>query len=121
MFCEVCLHGKLNRGRAQKDAMMSPTTTPLEILHLDLAGPFADIGHDGERFYLVIVCAHTGYIVVEPIVSKDVVADVFAKFLKHIRAFGSSFDKTRVQRVRADRGPSSSSAARTGSRSSSPT
>jgi len=103
-FCEACLHGRLARQRRTAESQLRAATAPLEVLHADVAGPFADQGHGGQRFYVAFTCGHTGYIFVYCIPSKDVVPDMLVKLLRTVRTFGSKFDRSRVQVIHADRG-----------------
>lgn len=51
--CEACIEAKIKKGpfRGQSDH----TTRPLELVHMDIAGPDEIVGWDGSRYFAVFV------------------------------------------------------------------
>ncbi|KAM4055623.1 reverse transcriptase (RNA-dependent DNA polymerase) [Hirsutella rhossiliensis] len=51
--CEACAIGKIKEGPHRHSIRKG--TRPLESLHIDICGPFPDIGYDGSRYWVAIL------------------------------------------------------------------
>jgi Integrase core domain len=75
--CESCYYRKFSRTY-NKEPLKSRDI--LQVIDLDIAGPFKTIGLKGERYFLTITCRASRAIWVYPIKAKSEAIDVLIKF-----------------------------------------
>ncbi|KAI3758641.1 hypothetical protein L6452_06209 [Arctium lappa] len=80
-LCATCEKGKMKRA-PHKPKPEPSTSSPLELLHLDLCGPMRTQSLGGKKYVLVIVDDYTRYTWVKFLRSKDETPDVLITFLK---------------------------------------
>ncbi|KAI3707110.1 hypothetical protein L6452_25335 [Arctium lappa] len=80
-LCAACEKGKMKRA-PHKQKPESSTSSPLELLHMDLCGPMRTQSLGGKKYALVIVDDYTRYTWVKFLRSKDETPDVLITFLK---------------------------------------
>lgn len=51
IICESCLFGKQNRNKFSM-SMQPRSTSPLELVHTDVCGPFPLETYDGKRYFV---------------------------------------------------------------------
>ena len=96
--CETCVLGKMvNLRNKQPDARAEK---PLELVHLDLAGPIEPVALDGYRYSLVCVDDFSNLTIVYFLRQKSDTTIAFKKFLADVSPLGL------VKRVRSDNGGS---------------
>ncbi|CAI7833511.1 unnamed protein product [Closterium sp. NIES-53] len=84
----------------------SPTTAPLQTLHMDVWGPARVSGQSRERYFLLVVDDYTRYTMVFPLRSKGQFVDVLISWMRTVRLqlrkrFGQDLP---VLRLHSDRG-----------------
>ncbi|KAI3669359.1 hypothetical protein L6452_40592 [Arctium lappa] len=80
-LCATCEKGKMKRG-PHKPKPEPSTSSPLELLHLDLCGPMRTQSLGGKKYVLVIVDDYSRYTWVKFLRSKDETPEVLITFLK---------------------------------------
>ena len=94
--CETCVLGKMvNLRNKQPDARAEK---PLELVHLDLAGPIEPVALNGYRYSLVCVDDFSNLTIVYFLRQKSDTTIAFKKFLADVSPLGL------VKRVRSDNG-----------------
>ena len=79
--CEPCLRGKQTRAPLTGSADgATRASRPLQIVHMDLCGPYPHHGRDGSRYLLVIVDDATRYLFTRGLLTKDQAFDSFCRF-----------------------------------------
>jgi transposase InsO family protein len=96
--CEPCIMGK--QTRQPFPASESKTIEPLELVHMDLCGPFKDPSLEGHRYVATILDDYSKLSVVIPLKKKKDVAQVVQENLTLLEL---QSDK-KVKTVRTDRG-----------------
>ena len=95
-ICETCSEGKMikeiNRNPDKR------ATSPLELVHCDLAGPVDPAAKDGYRYALNFVDDYSGVMFVYFLQTKDQTVRATEKFLADAAPFGQ------VKRIRSDNG-----------------
>jgi hypothetical protein len=84
--CETCLLGKMTNYRNRYPDERAKG--PLNLVHMDLAGPIDPASGDNLKYALVCVDDYTGLVVVYFLKQKLDTADAFRKFLTDIGPFG---------------------------------
>ena len=94
--CETCVLGKMcdirNRNPDRK------ATAPLELVHLDLAGPVQPAAKDGYKYALICVDDFSNLTLVYFLKQKSDTVHAFKKFLSNMTPYG------KVKKVRSDQG-----------------
>ncbi|KAI3665009.1 hypothetical protein L6452_43625 [Arctium lappa] len=80
-LCATCQKGKMKRA-PHKSKPKPSTSSPLELLHMDLCGPMRTQSLDGKKYVLVIVDDYSRYTWVKFLRSKDETLEVLINFLK---------------------------------------
>ncbi|CAI7793494.1 unnamed protein product [Closterium sp. NIES-54] len=70
---------------APQSSSISPTTAPLQTLHMDVWGPACVSGQSRERYFLLVVDDYTRYTTVFPLRSKGEVVDVLIPWISTVR------------------------------------
>ncbi|CAI7857155.1 unnamed protein product [Closterium sp. NIES-53] len=96
--CASCVGGKLARHTFPDKGAEAENT--LDVVHVDLCGPFRVAANDGSLYFLLLKDKKTRYVWVRPIAKKSDVMVVFDKWLKLVERQTS---KT-VKMLRSDRG-----------------
>ncbi|CAI7818166.1 unnamed protein product [Closterium sp. NIES-54] len=99
----------LRRGAGARRSsllLVSPTTAPLQTLHMDVWGPTRVSGQGRERYFLLVVDDYMRYTTVFPLRSKGEVVDVLIPWIRTVRLqlrkrFGQDLP---VLRLHSDRG-----------------
>ena len=100
-LCVSCCAGNMTRNYPKYST--TPTTTPLQLLHVDVCGSFPTPGLNNEHFFLTIVDDFTRWSHIVPLVAKSDSFDAVQLFIKQAETqFSSSGFK--VQNVRSDNG-----------------
>ncbi|CAI7873280.1 unnamed protein product [Closterium sp. NIES-54] len=99
-------HVSASGKRAAPHSSFSPTTTPLQTLHIDVWGSTRVSGQSRERSFLLVVEDYTRYTTVFPLRSKGQVLDVLIPWIRTVRLqlrerFGQNLP---VLRLHSDRG-----------------
>ena len=96
--CEGCIAGKEKHRTFKSSGHRA--SSPLEIIHSDLAGPMEALSIGGNRYFVIFVDDHTRYVWVIPMKSKDQTLGVF-------KAFSAMIEKRTGRSIkvfRSDRG-----------------
>jgi transposase InsO family protein len=102
--CETCLRGKQTRAPLTGSKGGSTRATrPLEVVHMDLAGPYAHTGRDGALFLLVVVDDYTRYLWVRGLARKWQAFDSFKQY-KALAETQHCAAGLRITQVRSDNG-----------------
>ncbi|KAI3697709.1 hypothetical protein L6452_30806 [Arctium lappa] len=80
-LCAACEKGKMKRA-THKPKPEHSTSSPLELLHMDLCGPMRTQSINGKRYVLVIVDDYSRYTWVKFLRSKDETPEVIISFLR---------------------------------------
>ncbi|CAI5955581.1 unnamed protein product [Closterium sp. NIES-65] len=101
--CLPCVEGAARRSSL---LLVSPTTAPLQTLHMDVWGPARVRGQGQERYFLIVVDDYSRYTTVFPLRTKGEVPDVLIPRIRRARLqlserFRSDFP---VLRLHSDRG-----------------
>ncbi|KAI3730029.1 hypothetical protein L6452_18705 [Arctium lappa] len=80
-LCAACEKGKMKRA-PYKPKPEPSTSSPLELLHMDLCGPMRTQSLGGKKYVLVIVDDYSRYTWVKFLRSKDETPEVLISFLK---------------------------------------
>ncbi|KAI3747844.1 hypothetical protein L6452_10529 [Arctium lappa] len=80
-LCAACEKGKMKRV-AHKPKPEPSTSSPLELIHMDLCGPMRTQSLGGKKYVLVIVDDYSRYTWVKFLRSKDETPEVLISFLK---------------------------------------
>ncbi|CAI7762082.1 unnamed protein product [Closterium sp. NIES-53] len=101
--CLPCVEG---RQRAAPHSSFSPTTAPLQTLHMDVWGPARVSGQSRKSYFLLVVDDYTRYTTVFPLRSKGQVVDVLIPWIRTVclqlrERFGQDLP---VLRLHSDRG-----------------
>ncbi|KAI3665587.1 hypothetical protein L6452_44214 [Arctium lappa] len=80
-LCAPCEKGKMKRA-AHKPKPEPSTSSPLELIHMDLCGPMRTQSLGGKKYVLVIVDDYSRYTWVKFLRSKDETPEVLISFLK---------------------------------------
>ncbi|CAI5520482.1 unnamed protein product, partial [Closterium sp. Naga37s-1] len=102
--CLPCVEGR--QRAAPHSSSFSPTTAPLQTLHMDVWGPARVRGQGQERYFLIVVDDYSRYTTVFPLRTKGEVPDVLIPWIRASRLqlserFYSDFP---VLRLHSDRG-----------------
>ena len=98
--CEPCAKGKQPRMPFPASDSDSKAQQPLDLLHMDVAGPFPTQSLGGARYNATVLDDCTGYSICVPIACKSDVPDVVIQVVKQLeRRTGR-----RVKTVRTDNG-----------------
>ncbi|CAI7814606.1 unnamed protein product [Closterium sp. NIES-54] len=81
--CLPCVEGW--QRAAPHSSSFTPTTAPLQTLHMDVWGPARVSGQGRERYFLLVVDNYTGYTTVFPLRSKGRVVDVLIPWICTVR------------------------------------
>lgn len=96
MNCDTCILGKMTNQRSRIPD--EKAKSPLELIHLDLAGPIDPATDENFRFTLICVDDYSGLVVVYFLKQKSDTAAAFRNFLADMSPFG------KVKKVRSDQG-----------------
>ncbi|CAI7792978.1 unnamed protein product [Closterium sp. NIES-54] len=80
-----CLPCVERRQRAAPHSSFSPTTDPMQTLHMDVWGPARVSGQGRERYFLVVFDNYTRYTTVFPLRSKGEVLGVLIPWIRAVR------------------------------------
>ncbi|KAI3769208.1 hypothetical protein L6452_00308 [Arctium lappa] len=80
-LCAACEKGKMKRATHKPNPEPS-TSSPLELIHMDLCGPMRTQSLGGKKYVLVIVDDYSRYTWVKFLRSKDETPEVLISFLK---------------------------------------
>ena len=94
--CETCLLGKMNNVRNKQPDVRAKA--PLDLIHLDLAGPIEPIAKNGFKFALICVDDYSNLVCVYFLKHKSDTMHAFRKFLCDMSPYG------KVKKVRSDQG-----------------
>ncbi|CAI7885562.1 unnamed protein product [Closterium sp. NIES-53] len=102
--CLPCIEGQ--ERAAPHSSSFTPTTAPLQTLHMDVWGPTRVIGQSRERYFLLVVDDYTRYTTVFPLHSKGQIVDVLMPWIRTVglqlcERFGQDLP---VLRLHSDRG-----------------
>jgi len=97
--CHQCQVGKQVR-KAFPQASATRALGPLELLHLDLCGPFPMLSLGSSQYFLIIVDDYSCYIWVHFLKKKSEAFENFKQFKTMIKLQM----KSRIQTIRSDRG-----------------
>ncbi|CAI7893893.1 unnamed protein product [Closterium sp. NIES-54] len=102
--CLPCVEGR--QRAAPHSSSFSPTTAPLQTLHMDVWGPACVSGQGCERYFLLVVDDYTRYTTVFPLRSKGEVSAVLIPWIHTVRLqlrtrFGQELP---VLRLHSDKG-----------------
>ncbi|CAI7832433.1 unnamed protein product [Closterium sp. NIES-53] len=81
--CLPCVEGR--QRAAPHSSSFTPTTAPLQTLHMDVWGPARVSGLGHERYFLLVVDNYTQYTTVFPLRSKSEVVDVLIPWIRTVR------------------------------------
>jgi hypothetical protein len=98
-LCSACQAEKQVGNTHPTKAFMS-TSTPLELLHMDLFGPTPYASASGNLYYLVIVYDFSRYTWVFFLQEKFEIVSIFNKFAKKAQ---NEFD-CKIKKIRSDNG-----------------
>jgi transposase InsO family protein len=104
--CAPCLSGKQHRAPLTGSVTgMRRATRLLELIHVDLCGPFPTKARDGGEYLFVIVDDYSRYTWIHVLLSKSgpVVLDAFKYYHRHAEAQHSAAGH-RVRAIRSDNG-----------------
>ena len=94
--CETCVLGKMCDARNRQPD--SRASKPLELVHIDLAGPIDPIAKDNFRYALICVDDFSNCTAVYFLKQKSDTCKAFRKFLSDLSAYGQ------VKKIRSDQG-----------------
>jgi len=94
--CETCVLGKMCDSRNRNPDRKA--SAPLELVHLDLAGPVHTTAKDGYKYALICVDDFSNLTLVYFLKQKSDTVHAFKKFLSNMTPFG------KVKKVRSDQG-----------------
>lgn len=77
-YCDSCKRGKLKQGPFHQSE--SRASRPLELVHIDLAGPHPITGYDGSHYFMVFVDDFSRYIVVYVLKDRKQVFQAFKRY-----------------------------------------
>ncbi|GBM98676.1 Copia protein [Araneus ventricosus] len=97
--CEPCKLAK-SRCKSFKPIGKIRSSKPLELLHMDLCGPFPDVAIGGHRYFLSIIDDFSRKVTTYPIKEKTEVFKHFSNYQKRAERFLNS----KVINVRTDNG-----------------
>ncbi|CAI7808088.1 unnamed protein product [Closterium sp. NIES-53] len=80
--CLPCVEG---RQRTAPHSSLTPTTAPLQTLHMDVWGLVRVSRQDGERYFLLVVDDYTRYTIVFPLRSQGEVPDVLIPWIHAVQ------------------------------------
>lgn len=78
--CDSCVRSKITKSPFS--AILTPSSKPLERIHLDLIGPIKPQSKAGHRYILTLVNNFSGYLSAFPLLSKDKTPEVIINILK---------------------------------------
>ncbi|CAI7822518.1 unnamed protein product, partial [Closterium sp. NIES-54] len=81
--CLPCIKGR--QRAAPHSSSFSPTTAPLQTLHMDVWGQARVSGQGREHYFLLVVDEYTRYTTVFPLCSKGEVPDVLIPWIRAVR------------------------------------
>ncbi|CAI7817478.1 unnamed protein product [Closterium sp. NIES-54] len=81
--CLPCVEGR--QRAAPHSSLFSPTTAPLQTLHMDVWGPARVSGQGRERYFLLVVDDYTRYTTVFSLRSKGEVSAVLIPWIRTVR------------------------------------
>ncbi|CAI7876740.1 unnamed protein product [Closterium sp. NIES-53] len=81
--CLPCIEGW--QRAAPHSSLFSPTSAPLQTLHMDVWSPARVSGHNRERYFLLVVDDYTRYTMVFPFRCKGEVPDVLIPWIRAVR------------------------------------
>ncbi|CAI7896043.1 unnamed protein product [Closterium sp. NIES-53] len=81
--CLPCIEGR--QRAAPHSSSFSPTSAPLQTLHMDVWGPACVSGQGRERYFLLVVDDYTRYTTVFPLCSKGEVSTVLIPSIRTVR------------------------------------
>ena len=100
--CEACMLGKHHRT-SMPSAATNRATRPLQLVHMDVCGPFSTESHNGSRYLLLIVDDFSRYTWMQAMKTKDEVFRHFQAY-KAMTENAHSAQGHRVTNVRSDNG-----------------
>jgi hypothetical protein len=78
-FCAPCIKARLKE--TPHNRQIAPGRYPLELIHIDIAGPFAVTGYKGARYWVTMVDDKTGRTKATPVRVKDKLPDAVFTWL----------------------------------------
>ncbi|CAI7759923.1 unnamed protein product, partial [Closterium sp. NIES-53] len=81
--CLPCVEGR--QRAAPHSSSFTPTTAPLQTLHMDVWGPARVSGLGHEQYFLLVVDNYTQYTTVFPLRSKSEVVDLLIPWIRTVR------------------------------------
>ncbi|CAX40176.1 transposon polyprotein integrase, putative [Candida dubliniensis CD36] len=101
--CDSCLQTK-NFQSFPKASDGPHTKTPLQIIHLDVAGPFGGPAVDLSKVFLVIVDDFSRHKWVFPLQSKSDATEVIINWIRHWERYFAGRGEYKVSSIRSDNG-----------------
>eukprot|EP00795_Rhopilema_esculentum_P005613 gene5613-10823_t len=94
--CDICIEGKMTQYRNRSPDKRA--NAPLELVHVDLAGPIEPADRNGFRYVMSIVDDYSSLIMVYFLKGKNDAIHAMEKFLADVAVYGT------VKRMRCDNG-----------------
>eukprot|EP00795_Rhopilema_esculentum_P002680 gene2680-888_t len=94
--CDICIEGKMTQYRNRSPDKRA--NAPLELVHVDLAGPIEHADRNGFRYVMSIVDDYSSLIMVYFLKGKSDAIYAMEKFLADVAVYGT------VKRMRCDNG-----------------
>ena len=99
MHCEVCHRAK--QKKLSYHLRPKLCSTPFELLHIDVWGPFSEPTQEGYKYFLTIVDDHTRVTWIYLLKQKSDVLTIFPDFIRMVE---TQYD-AHIKSVRADNAP----------------
>lgn len=103
-YCRSCRIRTMTKSQAPRKGKgigRANVTQPLQIIHVDLAGPIEPKGHNGEEYFVVAVDRYSGMIYVEAIIHKRYARKGLLQIMQRMQI---DFPAHKVLEIRADNG-----------------
>ena len=102
-LCQACCMGKGVVTKPKLSAFVA--TQPLQLLHVDICGPFAYGSIDGSKYFLTIVDGYSRFVYVKLLKTKSDATNAMKDIIVHAETkFASSGKVFKVGAVRTDNG-----------------
>ncbi|PSK37539.1 hypothetical protein C7M61_003243 [Candidozyma pseudohaemuli] len=103
-YCRSCRIRTMTKSQAPRKGKgigRANVTQPLQVIHVDLAGPIEPKGHNGEEYFVVAVDRYSGMIYVEVIIHKRYARKGLLQIMQRMQI---DFPAHKVLEIRADNG-----------------
>ena len=97
--CEVCMKGKMQRGRFNKNLGIHSKES-LELIHTDVWGPSQEASLGGSRYFVTLIDDFSKHVTVKLMKSKN---EVIEHIKDYVKLMETQLGK-RVKRIRSDNG-----------------